>query len=110
MLLHIFREEFSADDAAWTVLFESSSSEEEKLRVDRPRTANKRRYFVEAYMRVASTNFNGRESIYNEVDFERKFRCPRAAFNRVHDHLMGTLHLKSTRSPLANPGTLHLST
>ncbi|KAG7364220.1 plant transposon protein [Nitzschia inconspicua] len=102
--LHIFQEEYAADDEAWTVLFESSSSEEEELRVDRPRTANKRRDFVDAYMRVVSNYFNGRESIYNEVDFERRFRCPRAVFNRVHDHLMGTPPFEQYKDPTGKPG------
>jgi Plant transposon protein len=33
--------------------------------------------------------FNGRESIYSEVDFERRFRTPRAVLNRIYDAVMG---------------------
>jgi Plant transposon protein len=45
---------------------------------------------VAAYQRVVNNYFNGRESVYSEYDFERRFRVPRSVFNRIHDRLMGT--------------------
>ena len=73
------------DEIVNAMLFNSSSDEEASTRDKAP---NKKRDFAAAYTRVVAHYFNGRESVYNEVDFERRFRCPRPVFNRIHDALM----------------------
>ena len=34
--------------------------------------------------------FNGPDSVYDEADFERRFRMPKSVFNRMEAALMGT--------------------
>jgi Plant transposon protein len=54
-----------------------------------PRAPNKSRDFKGAHEQLTKDYFNGTESIYNERDFERRFRVPRSVFNVVHNRLMG---------------------
>ena len=85
-------DENEMDEMAFNFLFDSSSSEEENEGLSKSRSGrapNKDRDFVLAYQQVVAFYFNGRESVYNEADFERRFRCPRSVFNRIHDRLMG---------------------
>ena len=39
---------------------------------------NKNRDFVGAHKKLAEHYFSGEESVYNEIDFERRFRMPRS--------------------------------
>jgi Plant transposon protein len=65
-----------------------SSDDEQKPK--RIRSPNKERNFEEAHEKLMKDYFNGPESVYNEVDFERRFRISRKVFNHLHDKLMGT--------------------
>ena len=92
--LTILEEEFDADDGMMMVMedFLSSSDDESEVQIggSRPgRSANKRRDFAAAYARVISNYFSGAQSVYDDDDFERRFRMPRRLFNRIHDQLMG---------------------
>ena len=83
-------DEMETDEIACNVLFDSSSSEEEDGKSNRTGKApNKDRNFALAYQQVVAFYFSGRESIYSESDFERRFRCPRTVWNRIHDAMMG---------------------
>jgi hypothetical protein len=78
--------------AAVEEVLESSDEEEEETQWggSRPGKApNKMRDFERAYQRLLSQYFNGVESIYDEGDFERRFRMPRAVFNRIADAVFG---------------------
>ena len=68
-----------------TAIWESSSDEEEEQK----RSPNKKRDFIAANQQLLSFYFNGRESIYDEKDFERRFRMPRSVFDEIHGRLMG---------------------
>ena len=75
----------------------ASSSDEEEEEDNRKqhggskhgRSKAKPRDFPGAYARVVGDYFMGPASKYNEKDFERRFRVPRAVFSRVHDKVMG---------------------
>jgi Plant transposon protein len=69
----------------------NSSDEEMENEVDerKPKAANKDRDFKAANDQVIKDYFSGPDSIYNERDFERRFRVPRSVFNVVHDRLHG---------------------
>ena len=54
------------------------------------RSPNKERDFAEAYARLVKDYFNGSASVYNEIDFERRFCMPRAIFKQIQDAVMGT--------------------
>jgi hypothetical protein len=60
-----------------------------KTRGPGSRAPNKRRDFKAANDQVLQDYFSGTDSIYNEQDFERRFRVPRSVFNVVHSRLMG---------------------
>jgi hypothetical protein len=73
-------------------VLESSDEDEEETQWggSRPGKApNKMRDFERAYQRLLSQYFNGVESIYDEGNFERRFRMPRAVFNRIADAVFG---------------------
>lgn len=88
-------EEMDFDDAVFQfVKMEQEEDEDEMER--RPwggsrdgRSPNKDRDFQGAYEKVVRDYFNGRDSLYDENDFERRFRVSRSIFTRVHDALMG---------------------
>ena len=78
--------------ATLTAVLESSDEDEEETQWggSRPGKApNKMRDFERAYQRLLSQYFNVVESIYDEGDFERRFRMPRAVFNRIADAVFG---------------------
>ena len=81
-------DDMEMDEIAIDELMDSSSSSEEE-ESKRNRAPNKERNFVAAYEQQIAFYFSGPESVYNEADFERRFRCPRSVFNRVHDAMMG---------------------
>ena len=89
--LHLLQDDMDMDGVMYDFMFESSSSEmeEEEERTRKGKSPNKDRDFVLANQLVIKHYFNGRDSIYDEKDFERRFRCPRSVYNRVHDALMG---------------------
>ena len=80
------------DRVAQEAIFSSSSDEEEAGRRSNRegKSPNKSRDFLGAHNKVVEDYFKGRESKYDEKDFERRFRCPRTVFNEIHDALMGT--------------------
>lgn len=53
------------------------------------KTPNKNRDFKGAHERLVSHYFSGPESLYDETDFERRFRLPRPVFNRIYEKLLG---------------------
>ena len=85
--IHILQEEMDFDNDMMEDMFDSSSDDEQ--RIVRNKSANKARDFKLANDLVVNHYFSGRESVYNEEDFERRFRMPRSVFNRIHDALMG---------------------
>lgn len=64
--------------------FEDSSSDEERA----PRRPNKNRDFDEAFKRFQRYYFKD-ECVYSEADFERRFRMPRALFERLEAAILG---------------------
>jgi Plant transposon protein len=76
---------------AYALAVMDSSSDEDDTAAPRRkgRAPNKERDFELAYDQVMKDYFSGPESIYNETDFERRFRVPRSVFNVIHDRLMG---------------------
>ena len=73
-------------------VMDSSSSEEEETQKKRriEKSPNKNRDFASAYHRLIAHYFNGRESLYSEADFERRFRCPRDIFGKIERAVMGS--------------------
>jgi len=68
----------------------SSSEEERKWGGSLPgKAANKTRDFQGAYQRLVKQYFSGEDSTYDEVDFERRFRMPRAVFTVIKDAVLG---------------------
>jgi hypothetical protein len=90
----IIQEEMYADDAmmaAWEELLSSSDEEEEQAGNRKgSKSENKKRDFQGAHDKLVRQYFSGPESVYDEKDFERRFRMPRLLFNKIHDALMGT--------------------
>ena len=110
-------EELDFDDAAIVLAmggFDSSSDDEMDLKSNREgRARNKDRDFLQAHQQQVKCHFNGRESLCDEKDFERRFRCPRSVFSRVHDALIGRdpfTHKKDATGKLisAAPHFLHV--
>ena len=50
---------------------------------------NKNRDFWGAYKRLIEYYFSGTDSLYDEGDFERRFRCPRAVFEKLRTGVLG---------------------
>ena len=75
-VFQMIQDEMELDENTFSVVFESSSDEEEEIKWGGSRKGkapNKKRDFLGAYERVVKFYFNGRESVYNETDFERRF-------------------------------------
>lgn len=89
MMDYIIQEELEADEAMMDTMYDSSSSDEEEMKSRKGKAPNKKRDFVLGYTKVVNDYFNGRDSVYDEADFETRFRMPRELFNRIHDELMG---------------------
>ena len=82
--------------AAYPMLFDSSSSSSEDSDGERPwggsvpgKAPNKARNFQLAKATLMRQYFNGEDSIFDEFDFERRFRMPRAVFMKVKDAVIG---------------------
>ena len=90
-------------------LDESSDEEKPKWGDSKPgRAPNKKRDFIGAHNRIIEHYFNGEDSLYDEKDFERRFRVPRVIFQRIADALTGIEpfvqhYHKSTKKPLITP-------
>ena len=54
------------------------------------KSKNKEHEFEEAYQKITRDYFSQSELIYNESDFERRFRMPRSVFNSIANSLIGT--------------------
>ena len=54
------------------------------------RAPNKKRDFTPACQRVVNNYFNGPQSVYDDKDFECRFRMSRRIFNQIYDAVMGT--------------------
>jgi hypothetical protein len=52
------------------------------------KSPNKKRDFKGAHENLVKHYFSGTDSVYNEVDFERRFRMPRVIFYRIYDKLV----------------------
>jgi Plant transposon protein len=52
------------------------------------KSPNKERDFDGAYISVVKDYFSGIESIYNEVDFERRFRVTHSIFNTIYSTIL----------------------
>jgi hypothetical protein len=50
---------------------------------------NKNRDFEDAYQRLLRDYFSGVNSVYDEVDFQRRFRINRDVFNRIYQSILG---------------------
>jgi Plant transposon protein len=87
--IHILQEEMDFDNDIMEAMFDLSSDEDE-LAIRPMKSPNKPRDFKLANDLLVTHYFSGRESLYNEADFERRFRMPRAVFNRIRDAVMGT--------------------
>ena len=92
---NFLQEEEEADAAVEAMLVELASSSDEEIEDSRGgsrpgKAPNKNRDFVGAFSKLVNDYFNGTESVYNESDFERRFRMPRSVFNRVWTSLEGT--------------------
>jgi hypothetical protein len=72
---------------------DESLSDEEDGEVwggSQPRKApNKKCDFEGAYNKLKQHYFSGPASLYDETDFECRFRMPRIVFNRIHNALVG---------------------
>jgi Plant transposon protein len=87
--LECFLEEIAHDDvAAFEDLFGSDEEIEGKKR-KKTRSPNKERDFAFAFEKLTKDYFSGPDSVYDEVDFTRRFRVSRAIFNRIHGKLFG---------------------
>jgi hypothetical protein len=76
---------------AASLFLEERLFEEEQNKVggSKPGKApNKDRDFAMAHDRLVQDYFSGENSIYNEVDFERRFRVSRPVFNRIYDAIL----------------------
>lgn len=82
-------------------LFDSSSDEEEVVwDGSRPdRSANVKRDFHGAHVKLSQQCFNGEESLHTRGQFKRRFRVLPAAFEHVHERLVGkaTFHRPSRK-------------
>jgi len=89
------------------MLIDSSSDEEDppKWGGSRPGKApNKSRDFARARAILYKQYFSGEDSIYNEVDFERRFRMPRAVFMKVKEAVIGEGPFKHHLDGRGKPG------
>lgn len=69
----------------------------------RSRQPNKPRDFNAGLKRIHDDYF-AEEPVYSEADFERRFRTPRAVFNRIHDALCARPFFQRKTDALNKPG------
>ena len=91
----MFLDDMEFDDTVLGILMMDDSSDEELSKSSKwggsrkGKAANKKRDFQGAFNKLVRQYFCGRESVYDEKDFSRRFRVSRDIFHRVHDALMG---------------------
>lgn len=70
-----------------------SSSDDEDVPVwggsHKGKAPNEKGDFADAHTKLTNNCFNGRDSVHNEADFERRFWMLRSPFDKMHDTLMG---------------------
>jgi len=86
-----FIAESQATGAMLSVDSSSDSSDEQSSwgGSKKGRAANKARNFHQAKERLMRQYFSGVDSVYDEVEFERRFRMPRSVFMRIKDAVIG---------------------
>ena len=89
----LLQAEEEADDALEVLMQDLlSSSDEEEASFGGSRVGkapNKNRDFAGAYNKLVKDYFSGVESVYDEVDFERRFRMPRPIFDSIWREVHG---------------------
>ena len=91
-LSHYVQDDEEADmivHAALDALAESSD-DEMPVQSREGRAPNKKRDFAGAYTKLVKDYFSGAESVYNEADFERRFRMSRDMFTVLWETVHGT--------------------
>lgn len=89
---HVLLAEESRDLSTLLSVFLDEDSDDEKgpWGGSRPgRSGNIKRDFEGTYRRLVSFYFSGRDSLYTEAQFRRRFRVSSAIFQRVYDNLHG---------------------
>lgn len=72
------------------LLDDSSDEDESTWGGSRPgKSPNKERDFAGAYEQLTRDYFSGEESIYDEQDFNRRFRMPRSVFDKINNGING---------------------
>jgi hypothetical protein len=93
LLQHVIVQENEIDNEIEVVLLEAllnDSDEESTWGGSRPgKSHNKERDFQGAYEQLTRDYFSGDSSIYDEQDFNRRFRMPRSVFQKIHDEIVG---------------------
>jgi len=91
------------------LLSSSDEEEDEDAGPPRSRKKNKDRDFPLAYANVIRDYFSGPDSIYDEKDFERRFRVPRVIFNCIWEKLQGEYpFVGPVKDALGKPGIFPL--
>ena len=107
----ILRDDEISDTAVHAILAdcdESSSEGTGEWGGSKPgKVPNKPRDFIGACERLINHCFSGPASLHDENDFERRFRCPRAAFQKLCDKILGkgtfAQHQDATKKRGINP-------
>ena len=73
--------------AAATAMDEDSSTEGTRGGSAPGKSANKKRDFKKAYEDLVDQYFSGPRSVYNDVDFERRFMMPRSLFSEIYESM-----------------------
>ena len=81
--------EANVDAIATIAAAASNNSERQWGGSEKGKAPNKNRDFALAYEQVVLNYFSGRNSRYNEVDFERRFRMPRTVFDTLWNKIEG---------------------
>ena len=99
------------DDEVLEALIEelaSSSDEEEDKRPwggsKKGKAPNKNRDFASAYAKLVKDYFNGADSIYDERDFELRYRMPRSVFSVIYDRINGQGEFVEAKDCIGKPG------
>jgi len=90
---HFLEEEMEFDNNICQILYNDSSDEDcqqsEWGGSKKGKAPNKKRDFQGAYDKLVRQYFSGRDSIYDDNDFCRRFRMSRNIFSRVYGSLIG---------------------
>jgi hypothetical protein len=106
-----WKNENDEDDLINAIALElASSSDEEEDEIGHGkaskigRAKNKNRDFAGAYAKLVNDYFSGPASVYDEKDFERRFRCSRDIFNQIADKLLGEYPFVQMKDVCGVPG------